>query len=387
MVHQSGRRQYTLKGDEIVETHINKIVNGIVEHLICEFSPVSVFLSGSLAKGEMSAYSANGKVKYWSDFEIGVVTKNWFKRLKCKKVQQYLSNQYGIDLTLLFFLPRRFENGVATNWAFKHSRLSIEQYELLTAAIFVYGYDFTKDVSNFDVKDISIWEGLRLVFNRVAEIIGAFLVADSDNMNSIVKACNKLLIACGDILLLMNGTYLPLYSKRMECFEKLKTKWINGGAGLLNDEVQTILNSYRVKLYFTESVLVIKNDLITQSINILKKILKFVSSSEMNFDCASAQEFCSKYIRSNKLSSFTRTYGWLENMILLIRNKGKEKGFKLRNYFSNVPVYHIVYMEALEWVLCEFNENWTKSGQRCFEDIELKLKAKNVFEKWRNAVI
>ena len=72
----SGHESYTLSEDRIVEEHIHNIIKRITEVLITEIKPAAVVLSGSLGRGEASAYQKDGQLNLISDFEIGCVASN-----------------------------------------------------------------------------------------------------------------------------------------------------------------------------------------------------------------------------------------------------------------------------------------------------------------------
>lgn len=382
MEKQFGNKRYTLLGDVAVEKHIGEIVKGVVASLRATVKPISIFLSGSLAKGEITAFMVDNKIEIISDFEIGVVDWNWTKKAQIRKIEDQLASEYGIDLTLLFFLPRRFKKCAPLNWASPNSPLSIEQYELMKSVCFVYGRDFIKDCRKVDFADIPLWEVVRLLFNRMAELVGV-LSADRLDDKKFFKACDKFLIACGDSLLLNTGSYHHLYSERKKLFEQGFDLVKDICGELSGDEFRFIIDAYERKVYCKEYKMLSRGELLTETLNISEKVFKSIIYCLMKIDFLSSEEFSEQYLNYPDLKKYSRTNPRLENMVNLLRNRRGINPIPLTRFFKSVPVQHRIYTDVYIWLFDEYKKYWSKSGFASFENEEIISKGKCVFESWQ----
>ena len=90
-VKRSGPEPLTLTGDERIESRLGEIVDGIVDGIVAAIKPRAVFATGSLAKGELTARIADGRVELISDLEIAVVDGNWFKGRRVSRLERDLA--------------------------------------------------------------------------------------------------------------------------------------------------------------------------------------------------------------------------------------------------------------------------------------------------------
>jgi len=381
MEKQFGNKRYTLSGDNAIERHIGEIVNGVVQKLVSTIKPVSIFLSGSLAKGEIAAFRANNKIEIISDFEIGVVDWNWTKLRRVRKTERLLAREYDIDLTLLFFLPRRFKKGIPLNWATKNSPLSIEQYELIKTARFMYGRDFKKDCPVVDPADIPLWQGLRLLFNRMAELTGV-LTSDKPDENKFFKACDKLLISCGDALLLSTGTYHHLYRQRKKLFEERVGHTESICSKLSCDECRAIIEAYERKIYCKEYGALSKNELLTDTLCISEKVFEDVIDCLMKIGFSSTEQFREQYLNHPDLWRYCTTNPRLVNMVCLLKNLGRTKPFSIMQFLKPISIQHSVYADVYTWLFGKYKTCWIKSGFVSFENEKIISQGKEVFERW-----
>ena len=383
MEKQFGNKRYTLLGDAAVEKHIVDIVNGVVQRLVSRIKPVSVFLSGSLAKGEVTAFRTEGKIEIVSDFEIGVVDWNWTKKARIRKIQEQLTSEYGIDLTLLFFLPRRFKKCAPLNWAGPNSPLSIEQYELMKSVYFVYGRNFLNDCRKVNFADIPRWEVVRLLFSRMAELVGV-LSSDKLEDKKFFKACDKLLIACGDALLLNTGSYHHLYSERKKLFEQRYEQVKVICSELSRDELISIIAAYDRKVYCKEYKTLSRDELLIETLIISEKVFKAVIYCLMKIDFSSVQQFCEDYLNHPDLKKYSRTNARLENMVSLLKNRGRIKSFSIVQFFRPISINHKIYADIYQWLMGCFKRKWEVAGFDSLKHGQTRLEAKKRFQNWES---
>lgn len=383
MGYLSGHEPYTLSEDRIVEEHIHNIVKGITEVLITEVKPTAVVLSGSLSRGEATAYQKDGHINLISDFEIGCVDSNWLKRRRLKKLEPFLAERHGIDLTLTFFLPRRFAWGIPANWAPVGSSLSIDQYELVKAARFIYGPDLRRNASELNSDDIPVWEGIRLLFNRMAEFAEAVLLELPARGKGLLKACSKLLIASGDVLLLISKCYHHFYRERRRCFQELLEARTPICNDLSADENNSIIQAYSFKLYPQEYDHVSIESLMSKSISVSEKIFKFVIHSDMGLEFSSYEEFYERYLAHPKLKEYCRTKPKLQNIVTLLKTHGQTQSVSLVDFFRSISVLNTIYAEIPVWLYSHFKPQWDVYGYDCLKHKEIDLEGRRLVENWK----
>lgn len=383
MEFQCGNDPYTLLGDKIVEEHIHNIVKCITEHLAEEIKPEAIVLSGSLGRGEATAYQKNGQVNLISDLEIGCIDKNWLKKRHFRKLELFLVKKYDIDLTLNFFLPRRFTKCVPVNWAPVGSPLSIDQYELMKAARFIYGPDPRRHGPEVNSDDIPTWEGIRLLFNRMAEVMDAVSLGMPSGEKKLKKACNKLLIASGDVILLCARQYHHLYRERMKILKKMLEVRKTICNDLSVDEYESIIRAYASKLYSLANKSLDIEKLITESLSISEKVFKYVIYIDLGFKYSSYQEFCDEYLVHPKIKEYCRTMPVLQNAVSLIKGRWGNISLPSKDYFSSISVLNKVYVELPIWLYGYFKPQWDENKGQYLLQGKADLYGKGIFDRWK----
>lgn len=384
-VNRSGREALTLTGDDRIESRLGEIVDGLVGGLVAAMSPYAVFATGSLAKGELTARMSEGQVELISDLEIAVVDGNWFKARRVGEVERDLARRWGVDLNLLFFLPRRFTRCAAANWAPGGSRLNIEQFELIRTARCLYGRDLRKDAPPVRSEDIPVWEGVRLLFNRMAELAGEVCCKGGADPGPLGKAVDKLLIACGDAMLLAGGGYEPLYRTRLaalaERFENDRTCCF----GLTRDDREAILDAYRAKLHGPWKTPREITESIAPALDISDRVFRGVLGGEMGAVLDDVASVPATYLSHRGLAHCGRTSARLANLVGLLKHlrRGRPLPVPLGRYFGRTYIGHDVYAAVYEWLYGEFRARWRERAGSGVDDEELLEQGRACVGRWR----
>lgn len=376
----SGNNAPTLHEDPRIADYIGRIVTGIVGRIVEEISPLSIYATGSLSKAELTAVATDRQVRLISDLEIAVVETNWLKRLRVRPLQERLSREFGVEVNLLFFLPKRFTQCAPSNWAFPGGPLSIEQYELISGARRLYGKDFAGSMREVDPSEIPKWQGIRLLFNRMAELVGALVLASSGKIDRL-KAVNKLLTASGDALLLSTGRYHWLYRKRMEMLDGLTAEEI-GGPGTHANQKEAIVRAYRDKLsggVFWSSR---PEQLLSGVLDICDMAFRTILHRAMGIRFADCDEFRRRYLRNPMLKGFCRSNARLDNIVSLLKHLRSGLPLPLRRYFGSIAVQHRVYVSVYCWLYGQFLDRWRSVGVNALADRDLLEVGRRRHEKW-----
>ena len=98
----------------------------------------------------------------------------------------------------------------------KKMKPTIANYDLKYGSKVIYGKNYLEKIPSFKPEDIPIWEGIRLLLNRMAEALEHFSIDNPSDET--VFWCDKIILACQDALLLTIGRYTPSYRERNKIF-------------------------------------------------------------------------------------------------------------------------------------------------------------------------
>jgi predicted nucleotidyltransferase len=294
-----GNKQFTHQGDPEIEKYIRDLLERITSLILMKINPVAVFLYGSLGREEGTLYWEDGRLIMPSDFEIGIVSKKWSDRKKLRALMAKVENHIGHEVTLSFFFPKRVRLATNSNFTFFPSSVpTIESYEISESAFFLYGNDLRTKKSFLDPEFIPLWEGLRLLFNRMAEFVIAF---QSGSKNDQIKTYNKMKIACGDAVLVTIHNYHYLYRQRLDNLQKYWEEIQKRNPGLKHDHFEFIRKGYAWKLVPQENLVAMSNSDYGRLSEIVGIILSYVTNIDMNITFIDSNEFSRKYLENPKL--------------------------------------------------------------------------------------
>jgi len=199
-----------------INEKVAKIIGELKDELVSQFHPKSIIISGSFGKGEATVIEENGKLKFLSDCEVILIPYKWiFNREKLEKFEQNFYKKtglkveiWGFTLTLYLFLP----------FLSKKIKPTIADYDLKYGSKVIYGKNYLDKIPAFKPEDIPLWEGVRLLLNRMAEALEHFSLNPSENM---LFWTDKIILACQDSLLLLLNEYTPSYRERNKRFIKV----------------------------------------------------------------------------------------------------------------------------------------------------------------------
>jgi hypothetical protein len=205
----------------VQDQELNKKVEVIIEELkhdlITNFKPQSIILSGSFGRGDASLVEKNGRPVFLSDCDISIIP-YWyvFNRNKVNKFELNFYKKTGLKIniwggSLSFYLLFPYLN--------KWLKPTMASYDLKYGSRVIYGKNYLKKIPEFKPKEIPLWEGIRLLFNRMAEALEHFSFVSPNEM--MVFWIDKIILACQDALLLSLGRYHASPIVRNELFQRI----------------------------------------------------------------------------------------------------------------------------------------------------------------------
>jgi hypothetical protein len=321
----SGRKmgKYTILDNEKIDSEVQRILNATVREICKAVDVVAIILTGSFGRGEGTFISQNNSFALSSDFEICVVAPGIKNRETCKKLTEKLSKQLCADISVAWVAPERIAKNKNGNATFGRSHPSILTYELKSGSKILYGQDVLSQ-NLTDPTKIPLWEGLRLMFNRMAESLVEQTSFDAQRYAE--KWINKTLLACGDFLLLDKKLYHYSYQERGR---RLSTQVDFADYPFLDAAQQSdLINAYDVKLRGAYDAY--GNDDVTRFYKTIDVVFRYAIRNITNVSFSSYTEFPERYISAKAIL---------------------RKMYKYKFYFLVHPVYeNLIYTTKLvQW--------------------------------------
>jgi hypothetical protein len=208
--------------DTKVQEILSEIEQYVTERLVFYCKPNSIIVSGSFGRNEVSIQRKDGVTKFLSDLEVNPIALKYISPSKTKKIVSELKRKYDIDvsingtkLSLMLLFP-----GLA-----QRIKPTIRSYDLKNGSKVVYGKNYLSRIPDFKPEDIPFSEGIRLIFNRIAESLNS-QVSDSGSDKVIYSDC-KIVIACQDAFLLSKHVYSSSYRTRNSFFQETPKEFLD----------------------------------------------------------------------------------------------------------------------------------------------------------------
>jgi len=210
--------RYTEAGDAGLERSTSELMDAIVARARDIEGIESVLLGGSLGRGEGTTVHEPGGDRLASDVEIYLVGRASSLRSAARGLEADLASRHGAEISAAWLHPDMLRRGRAKNLSWRPSR-TIRLYELATGSRTLLGTSPT--VRPIDPATLPLGEGVRLILNRLAEAAPELATGSGDA----ARWTDKILIACGDTLLLATGAYTVRYRDRVARLAAMDAPW------------------------------------------------------------------------------------------------------------------------------------------------------------------
>jgi hypothetical protein len=192
---------------------VAEIIEELREEIVSRFRPKSIIITGSFGRGEAKVVEEDGKLRFLSDCEVILIPYKWiFSRRKLDEFERGFYERTGLKVEIWGFAPTIY---LCIPLLSKKMKPLIANYDLKYGSKVVYGKNYLEKIPGFTSEDMPVWEGIRLLLNRMAEALEHFSMNGSYEM---VFWCDKIVLACQDALLLTIGRYTPSYRERNRIF-------------------------------------------------------------------------------------------------------------------------------------------------------------------------
>jgi hypothetical protein len=363
---------------------VAEIIGDLKEEIITCFRPKSIIITGSFGRGEAKVVEEGGKLKFLSDCEIILIPYKWiFSRRKLDEFERRFYERTGLKVEIWGFAPTIY---LCIPFLSKGMKPLIANYDLKYGSKVVYGKNYLEKIPGFKPEDIPIWEGIRLLLNRMAEALEHFSMDGSDKM---VFWCDKIILACQDALLLTIGKYTSSYRERnkifvesikhfsLSCIQTLAKLAIEATNRRLNQSTETSIES--TKYWF-------------QTSKICDEILRYVLKEGYDVEFDDYIEFQEKYMKSNLKDYTTLPFNnaIIQNLFRSLKKKIAKYKFPtlkmlLRAYvkwdhmlYSYIPLVYFAVQES-----CEVNIKYLEKVVCLLQMLGYNAEAKSSsFEEW-----
>ncbi len=274
-----------------INGEVAKIIGMLRDDLISTFHPKSIILSGSLATGEAAVVEEDGCLRFLSDCEVAIIPNRYiFSR---DRLEQFSKRFYkktnlkveisGVTLSLYLTLPL-LSKGI---------KPTMDNYNIKHGAKVLYGRDYLSRMPNFKPQDIPLWEGVRLIFNRMAEGLAYF--TPENPSQEMVFWTDKIVLACQDALLVSFGQYHHTYKERNKMFQNLFSahcgelqgipNFIHAAAEATRHRLSGIVNTTNPVEYWFDAM------------EICDKVFRYVIRKDMGTEFRDYLDFQDKYTK------------------------------------------------------------------------------------------
>ncbi len=219
--------KYTELDDGVIEKAVDEVLKDIIDRLVTSLHPRSIILAGSFGRGEATIIKRDGGLQFLSDCEIVLAGNRYFSRRRIQETLEPVTDgenrphfviRSSIALPVYSYLPLRPVLWKPTIW----------NYDLKYATRKLYGTDYLAKIPDLEAGQIPAGEGIRLVFNRLAEALEYFPLdtgaTSPEQEQTTAFWVTKIILACQDALLIGSGKYHTSCRFRNNTFREVAGK-------------------------------------------------------------------------------------------------------------------------------------------------------------------
>ncbi len=207
--------KYTVLDDPVVDQTIDAHMRQIVAAIRSRVEPQSIVLRGSFGRGEGSVVVEGSGLRFLSDYELAIVMPQrqyQTQRRWLHNAVRDISNQIRVETSISRYSPDSLSRGPITH-------PTVGMYEIHNGGIVLYGEHFARPQSSIDPSQLDIWDGLRLMLNRMAESLP--YVSQTHKDWQTLHWINKVVLSCAEALLIVHKQYHFSYAERGRRFAAL----------------------------------------------------------------------------------------------------------------------------------------------------------------------
>lgn len=209
---------------------VNEDMRIIVNELKKIPNIISIILTGGFGRGEGPIKEVGNKIFLYNDYDIQVVSEKSMNKEKIDKLSEDISRKLGFS-GIINFYPfvkerQRMKDNFYLDLKFyttkelKELLPRIRTYEFRNNSTILYGKDIRKLIPNFDLKKISLSEGIKFVLDRMSHLIEYYSLEKNHDEEFVAYSICQAYSAICTALLLLSKKYEIGYKKSSDIFLK-----------------------------------------------------------------------------------------------------------------------------------------------------------------------
>ena len=211
-------QRFTESGDDRLEADIAAMLAEVAGRAATIPGVQAVLLGGSLGRGEGTVRRTADGDELASDVEIFLVGADRGLRRAAERLSREAGGAAGADLSAAWLDADALRLGRAKNLSRRPSK-TIRLYELEAGSRLLHGR--LPEILHVEPAQIPVAEGVREILNRLAEAAPQLAAGSAD----VQRWSDKLLMACGNTLLLASGGYAASYRERWRRLADVESDW------------------------------------------------------------------------------------------------------------------------------------------------------------------
>jgi len=278
--------------DPKINEKVAEIIEELKNEIISRFSPKSIIISGSFGRGEATVIEENGRLKFLSDCEVILIPYKWvFNRRRLDEFEEEFYRRTGLKIEIWGFTPTIY---LLVPFMRKRIKPSIANYDLKYGSKVIYGKNYLEKIPSFKPEDIPLWEGIKLILNRMVEALEHF--SPHNPTDKMVFWTDKIVLACRDALLLTIGRYTPSCEERNRVFKESIDKF---NISCVQTLANFAVDATNRKLNILNGTPQDKKRYWFQVSRICDEVLRYVVKVGYELDFSDWLDFQRKYMNSN----------------------------------------------------------------------------------------
>jgi len=255
---------------------------------------ISIYLIRSYSRGEGSVLVSGSEIKLMSDLDVMVLSREKDSIIQAKG--RKLASLRTTPLPNMEIMEGHpfVEIIIMNDCEFEKSKPSLFNYELKTAKC-IYGNDVICNLPN--IKEISIKEVFRVLFDRIFAILSELSPdlyrKDSNYINKrrLSFETAKLICACRDSILILNGIYFQTETERQEYIVQNRSSMLLSEIDRVQDLLDMTNKAYRYRLnpdtVFENNIFMYGKNAVTLTLETVKIFLErlFNMSKNISWTC------------------------------------------------------------------------------------------------------
>lgn len=382
-----------LAGSASLKRKADKKIALITDEIVRRFNLESIILSGSFGRDEGAVLVESGRLVFLSDCEIILVANKYIAQSTLNKLSSEFAKETGISVGLWWNSPIKFASPLVT-------RPTIANYDLKYGSKILYGKDYLRKMPDFRPEDIPLWEGLRLLFNRMVESMNQFSIKYlhrpplEEKKRKLLYSVSKLILACQDALLLSLKKYDSSYKVRNEMFKELFSRHFKK-LGILHDYQLLATKATNYKLYpANDPYSRHYKTLWFDTIKLCDATFRYIVEKDTGITFDSYSEFQEKYLKHPNISeryyqeiSGSPLYQNFKNIVFMWIRTHKVMSLKTLKKMGT-PWSHMIYSVIPSIYFSfpnesEINEFQLKHVRKTLSFFkELMVQHPDVYEEW-----